>query len=109
MFVVNCFQVVSLVNLTLEEMKQALKLFYALLDEGMYALFYYAGHGFEIGTHNYLMPVEASESYLPEESLDAWSVIQTMQAKNNKLNVILLDCCRTRYDYSSKFRILFYF
>ena len=78
-------------------MNQAVNLFYALLDEGMYALFYYAGHGFEIETHNYLMPVEATPRYVASESLDAWSVVQTMQAKNTKLNVILLDCCRTRY------------
>ncbi|EDO37454.1 predicted protein [Nematostella vectensis] len=89
------FKVVSLVNLTLKEMEFALDEFYKLLVKGTYALFYFAGHGFEINGQGYLMPIDATERYHPQENLPAWKVLETMQNSEAKLNIIVLDCCRT--------------
>ncbi|XP_031573654.1 mucosa-associated lymphoid tissue lymphoma translocation protein 1 homolog [Actinia tenebrosa] len=90
------FKVVSLVDLTLAEMRFAVQQFCKLLDKDMYALFYFAGHGFEDGNQSYLMPVDASNTYDTKENLSASEVIQPMQSSQAKLNVILLDSCRTR-------------
>ncbi|XP_048583592.1 mucosa-associated lymphoid tissue lymphoma translocation protein 1 isoform X1 [Nematostella vectensis] len=89
------FKVVSLVNLTLKEMEFALDEFYKLLVKDTYALFYFAGHGFEINGQGYLMPIDATERYHPQENLPASKVLETMQNSEAKLNIIVLDCCRT--------------
>ena len=82
-------------NLTLQEMRQALVEFCKLLVEDTYAVFYFAGHGFECGGRSYLMPVNATDSYLPNENMASSEVFCSMQETKAKLNVILLDCCRT--------------
>ena len=89
------FKVISLVNLRLDEMRDALELFAKLLDSGVYALFYFAGHGFEAGGKSYLMPVNADEKYDCSKSLPANDVLQIMQEREAKLKVLLIDCCRT--------------
>ena len=48
-------QVVSLINLTREEMLAACDNFYKLLSSGVYGVFYFAGHGFESAGENYLV------------------------------------------------------
>ncbi|KAL9987618.1 hypothetical protein ACROYT_G001958 [Oculina patagonica] len=92
------FKVVSLVNLTLKEMREALVEFCKLLVEDTYAVFYFAGHGFERGGRSYLMPIDATESYRRNENMASAEVLRTMQATEAKLNVVLLDCCRTEPD-----------
>jgi mucosa-associated lymphoid tissue lymphoma translocation protein 1 len=78
-------------------MREALKLFAKLLDSGVYAVFYFAGHGFEAGGKSYLMPVNADERYDCSENLPANEVLQIMQEREAMLKVLLIDCCRTRY------------
>ena len=90
------FQVVSLVNLTLDEMRVALHQFCLLLDEDMCALFYFAGHGFETALgESYLIPIDATSSYSTRENMPVAEVLSNLQERRAKLNVILLDCCRT--------------
>lgn len=84
-----------MVNLTLKEMRDALQKFCRLLVKDTYAVFYFAGHGFEYGGLSYLMPVDASGSYLLSENMASSEVLVAMQATKAKLNVVLLDCCRT--------------
>jgi len=91
----NGFKVVSLVNLTLREMREALQQFCRLLVEDTYAVFYFAGHGFEHGGHSYLMPVDATDSYRHNENMASSEVLKAMQETKAKLHVVLLDCCRT--------------
>ena len=75
------FKVVSLVNLDLKAMNDALKFFYDLLGQGTYSVFYFAGHGFEIDGESYLMPVDASNSYTPTENL---ALSDVMLANDNQ-------------------------
>ena len=76
-------------------MREALKLFAQLLDSGVYAVFYFAGHGFESGGKSYLMPINADGKYDCSDNLPANEVLQIMQEREAKLKVLLLDCCRT--------------
>lgn len=91
----NGFKVVSLVNLTLAEMREALRQFCSLLVEETYAVFYFAGHGFERRGHSYLMPVDATERYHPHENMASSEILKAMQETKAKLNVVLLDGCRS--------------
>ena len=76
-------------------MREALQQFCRLLVEDTYAVFYFAGHGFEHGGHSYLLPVDATDSYRHNENMASSEVLKAMQETKAKLHVVLLDCCRT--------------
>ncbi|XP_067829493.1 mucosa-associated lymphoid tissue lymphoma translocation protein 1 isoform X2 [Heptranchias perlo] len=92
------FRVVSLMDLTKEEMQSAVKQFLQLLDSGVYALFYYAGHGYECSGRNYMVPVNAPNPYRPENCINVQKILCKMQEKKTALNVLLLDMCRKWYN-----------
>ena len=90
------FKVVSLINLKVEDMRNAVRFFCSLLDGGTYALFYFAGHGFEVSGESYMMAVDASAKYRPGESLSLTEVLGPITERNPKLSVLLVDSCRTQ-------------
>ncbi|XP_040893737.1 mucosa-associated lymphoid tissue lymphoma translocation protein 1 [Toxotes jaculatrix] len=92
------FRVVSLLDLTREEMLAAIEKFIQLLDRGVYALFYYAGHGYECAGRNYLVAVDAPQPYQPENCVCVQRVMLSMQQKRTALSVTLLDTCRKWYN-----------
>ncbi|XP_064168631.1 mucosa-associated lymphoid tissue lymphoma translocation protein 1 isoform X1 [Anguilla rostrata] len=92
------FRVVSLLDLTKAEMLAAIDAFLQLLDRGVYALFYYAGHGYECSGRNYLVAVDAPQPYRPENCVSVQGVMRRMQERHTALNVILLDTCRKWYN-----------
>ncbi|KAI1904491.1 hypothetical protein AGOR_G00006190 [Albula goreensis] len=92
------FRVVSLLDLTKAEMLTAINAFLQLLDRGVYALFYYAGHGYECAGRNYLVAIDAPQPYQPENCVSVQRVMRLMQERRTALNVILLDTCRKWYN-----------
>ncbi|XP_040199035.1 mucosa-associated lymphoid tissue lymphoma translocation protein 1 homolog [Rana temporaria] len=92
------FCVISLVDLTREEMITAVHQFLQLLDRGMYGLFYYAGHGYERSGRNYMVPIDAPQPYRPENCISVQRILQKMQERRTALNVVLLDTCRKWYN-----------
>ena len=88
------FKVVSLVNLTKKEMDDAIEYFTNLLGPNVYALFFFAGHGFELNSMNYMMAVDCTKQKNPAHSVCAQKVLQIMQETRAKLSVVLLDMCR---------------
>ncbi|XP_072291826.1 mucosa-associated lymphoid tissue lymphoma translocation protein 1 [Eucyclogobius newberryi] len=88
------FKVLSLLDLTAEQMSAAVHNFTQLLDTGVYGLFYYAGHGFERAGRNYLVPVDAPQPYHTSTCVCVQRVMGKMQEKRTALSVILLDACR---------------
>ncbi|XP_030622573.1 mucosa-associated lymphoid tissue lymphoma translocation protein 1 [Chanos chanos] len=95
------FRVVSLLDLTLDEMHAAIDKFLQLLDRGVYAVFYYAGHGYEHAGRNYLVAVDAPRPYCKENCVCVQRVMRKMQERQATLNVILLDTCRKWYHQNS--------
>uniref|UniRef100_A0A8C1ENY1 MALT paracaspase 3 n=1 Tax=Cyprinus carpio carpio TaxID=630221 RepID=A0A8C1ENY1_CYPCA len=91
------FRVVSLLDLTLQEMQTAIDKFLQLLDRGVYAVFYYAGHGYEHSGRNYLVAIDAPRPYRTENCVCVQKVMHNMQNKKAQLNIILLDTCRKWY------------
>nr|XP_020467026.1 mucosa-associated lymphoid tissue lymphoma translocation protein 1-like [Monopterus albus]XP_020467034.1 mucosa-associated lymphoid tissue lymphoma translocation protein 1-like [Monopterus albus] len=92
------FRVVSLLDLTREEMLAAVDKFIQLLDRGVYGLFYYAGHGYERAGRNYLVAVDAPHPYQPKHCVCVQRVMLSMQQRQTALNIILLDTCRKWYN-----------
>ncbi|KAM9854192.1 mucosa-associated lymphoid tissue lymphoma translocation protein 1 [Aulostomus maculatus] len=92
------FRVVSLLDLTKDEMLAAIDSFIQLLNRGVYGLFYYAGHGYERAGRNYLVAVDAPQPYRPENCVCVQRVMRSMQQRQTALSVILLDTCRKWYN-----------
>ncbi|XP_057278087.1 mucosa-associated lymphoid tissue lymphoma translocation protein 1-like isoform X2 [Pezoporus wallicus] len=92
------FQVVSLLDLNKAEMEAAVSRFLELLGKGVYAIFYYAGHGYEHLGRNYMVPVDAPQPYAPENCISVQRILQRMQQQQTALNLILLDTCRKWYN-----------
>ncbi|MCI4392642.1 hypothetical protein PGIGA_G00148170 [Pangasianodon gigas] len=90
------FKVVSLLDLTESEMRNAVEEFLSLLHKGVYGLLYYAGHGYENFGNSFMVPVDAPNPYRSANCLCVQSILKLMQEKETGLNVFLLDMCRKR-------------
>ncbi|XP_077376801.1 mucosa-associated lymphoid tissue lymphoma translocation protein 1 isoform X2 [Festucalex cinctus] len=90
------FKVVSLLDLTESEMRNAVHEFLRLLHKGVYGLLYYAGHGYENYGNSFMVPVDAPNPYRSADCLCVQSILKLMQEKETGLNVFLLDMCRKR-------------
>ena len=69
----------------------------ALKAKGGVGLFFFAGHGAQLGGENYLIPIAdgfAGERELKERATNASEVVDAMAAAKNDLNIIVLDACR---------------
>ncbi|XP_071657776.1 mucosa-associated lymphoid tissue lymphoma translocation protein 1-like isoform X9 [Patagioenas fasciata] len=100
------FKVVSLLDLTESEMRNAVDEFLLLLDKGVYGLLYYAGHGYENYGNSFMVPVDAPNPYRSANCLCVQNILKLMQAKETGLNVFLLDMCRKRNEYDDTILIL---
>ena len=91
------FKTISLVDLTLSQMARAVDYFCTLLDRGMYAVFYYSGHGLENQNtkRTYLMPIDADKAARFDQCMDVDDVAGKMQARQSKV-VMIFDCCRIK-------------
>ena len=90
----SLLQCVSLVNLTKDEMLHAIDFFTSLLGPAVYALFFFAGHGFEVNQKQYLMGVDASTDHNAEHCICVQTIKERMQSTAAKLSILLLDMCR---------------
>jgi hypothetical protein len=92
------FEVISGTNLSLKEMTEKVRQFGdKLKSDGSVGLFYYAGHGVQVGGRNYLIPVEADIPREDEIDFNAFNVdlvLRKMGTANNGLNIVILDACR---------------
>ena len=60
-------------------------------------LFYYAGHGVQANGENYLIPVDAQVADLLDlriQAIDVSTVMASLEAAGNRLNIVILDACR---------------
>jgi hypothetical protein len=82
-------------NLKRKEFEELLIEFHNRLneDKNSVGLFYFAGHGMEIGGTNYLIPID-SKSPKKYESIELDKIIDEMRGRNNRLSIIILDACR---------------
>ena len=100
------FTVILKKNANLRGMEDALTDFGDRLKRGGVGLFFYAGHGLQVGGANYLVPIGARinrESDIRYEALDAGKILDEMANANNGLNIVILDACRDN-PYSRSFR-----
>lgn len=91
------FSVILITNARHREMLEAIENFGNKLKRGGVGLFYFAGHGIQMGGANYLLPIGArinKERDVQFEALDAGRILAEMEAAHNRLNIVILDACR---------------
>ena len=90
------FDVVDGRDLDKRSMERLIRQFAVKLSGADVALFFYAGHGFQIEGRNFLVPTDAklaSEGDVDFESLSVDLVIKQME-REAKTSLVLLDACR---------------
>lgn len=92
------FDVVKLIDADQAGMKRAVLEFgRRLRASDAVGLFYYAGHGVQVGGENYLIPVDADIKDAEEVALSGLSLgelLKTMERASSRLNIAILDACR---------------
>ncbi|HQK71916.1 MAG TPA: FISUMP domain-containing protein [Bacteroidales bacterium] len=91
------FDVMFYANLDWRSMKKSLDDFRAKLKGADVALFYYAGHGVQVGGYNFLIPVDAnpqSESQVEYDCIPADRILSDMTDSGAKIKIMILDACR---------------
>jgi tetratricopeptide (TPR) repeat protein len=91
------FQTVTLSNdLTRDKFFEVLRAFASDAEKADWAVVYYAGHGFEIGGVNYLVPVDAKLAADKDAETEAVALEQVLAAVGGarRLRLVILDACR---------------
>lgn len=68
-----------------------------LAEKKCVGLFYYAGHGIQLGWKNYLLPVDMQVGAIrdvPTQGVEVNALMQGLGKAGNALNVVILDACR---------------
>ena len=90
------FDVYGGLDLDRAQTLQAVDTFSRALHPEDLALFYYAGHGAQIGTENYIIPVDmqiSDEVGLTEASVRLQTILRTMELRADR-RIVILDACR---------------
>ena len=84
-------------NLSIDDFKTSVFDFHDSLEKGDVALFYFAGHGCEYASQNWLLATDipSDDRLLDSKAVNARFVLQGMQDSGALFNVLLLDCCRS--------------
>lgn len=91
------FAVQAYENLDRRQMNDAIAAFIDRTSNGSVALFFYAGHGVQIQSHNYLLPIDINASraeHAVQDGVDLGGVIDRLAAAKAKLSVFVIDACR---------------
>ncbi|MEY4926952.1 MAG: hypothetical protein RI894_1388, partial [Bacteroidota bacterium] len=92
------WEVMHYSDLNQEEMDNVIVQFGAKIKQkGGAALFYYAGHGVQLGGDNYLIPTNSpikKQGDVKYKAINLASVLDEMNNANNKMNIVILDACR---------------
>lgn len=91
------FQVLLRTNVNLSGMEDALQAFSKALAGKNDALFYFAGHGVQVNSENYLLPVREdirTEASVRSRAVSMGQVLETIRNSGVKTGIVLLDACR---------------
>jgi uncharacterized caspase-like protein len=79
------------------ELKRAIRNFKGALNGGDEAVFFYSGHGVQIGGTNYLLPVDMGgedEEQVKDEAIPLQRVLDDLQDQKVRFSLAIIDACR---------------
>lgn len=91
------YQVTLKLDLNEKEMKSALRAFASQVQGGDEVMFFFAGHGVQLGSTNYLLPTDIvgdSEAQVRDEAIQLQRVLDDMSEKKAKFTLAMIDACR---------------
>lgn len=91
------FKVDLKLDLDERSLRAAVRGFIASLQGGDEAVFYFAGHGVQLGAANYLLPVDikpVDETQVQDESLPLQRILDDFTAQRVRFSVVIVDACR---------------
>jgi hypothetical protein len=91
------YQVTLRLDLNEKDLKSALRAFANQVQGGDEVLFFFAGHGVQLGSTNYLLPIDIgseSEAQVKDEAIQLQRVLDDMTEKKAKFTLAMIDACR---------------
>jgi hypothetical protein len=96
------FEIVLGINLTRKQMKIKIDEFRQRIAAGgsdAQGVVFYAGHGFEFGGTNYLVPIDidmgySEQAYIAKQSISLNDVIAALNPSRESKHLVILDACR---------------
>ncbi len=94
------FSVIVAENQSRRAMSESLLAFDKAIEPGDVALFFFAGHGFEIHGENFLVPtdvpavIEGQEELIRDAAYPAGRIVERLQARGARTTILVLDACR---------------
>ncbi len=91
------YQVTLRTDITQKDMQAALRTFNGQLQGGDEVLFYFAGHGVQLGAANYLLPVDIageSEAQVRDDAIQLQRVLDDIAEQKVRFTLAMVDACR---------------
>lgn len=91
------YSVTSHLDLNEKGMKRVLRDFMSTISGGDEVMFFYAGHGVQIGGLNFLLPVDIkadNERAVRDEAISLQRILDDMSEAKARLTVAIIDACR---------------
>jgi hypothetical protein len=91
------YKVFKYLNLDEKRFKQAVRDFRQNLSGGDEVLFFYAGHGVQLGNANYLLPTDVQgdqEDQVKDDAILLQKVLDDLEEKKTKFALAVIDACR---------------
>jgi hypothetical protein len=91
------FDVMARYDLDERSLRAAVREFMARLSGGDEAVFFYAGHGVQLGAANYLLPTDMApddEARVRDESLPLQRVLDDLTERRVRFSLAIIDACR---------------
>jgi hypothetical protein len=93
------FNVTLALDQTERALKETLRNFKSSVEGGDEVVVFYAGHGVQIGTTNYLLPVDITgqnEDQVRDEAIQMQRILDDMQERRTGFLLMILDACRDK-------------
>lgn len=91
------FKVTLRTDVNLDSFKVALRSFKAMVSPGDEAVFFFSGHGVEMGGANYLLPVDIkgdAEDQVRDDAVPLQRVLEDLQERKARFSLAIIDACR---------------
>ena len=90
------YKTTILKNLTLRAFQGQLRIFKSQIRAGDEIVFFYAGHGVQIGAMNYLLPIDVrgdNEEALKDDAIPLTRIMEELREAKAKFSLAIIDAC----------------